>query len=61
VSGSLDALAEAIARRLVDRSLPVYQIAPVQRDLETVFTELNEAAPAPGDEMTAGEGSRHAA
>jgi ABC-2 type transport system ATP-binding protein len=61
VSGSLDALAEAIARRLVDRSLPVYQIAPVQRDLETVFTELNEAGPATDDETTAGEGSRHAA
>jgi ABC-2 type transport system ATP-binding protein len=61
VTGSLDGLAEAIARRLVDRSLPVYQIAPVQRDLETIFTELNEAAPAAGEAASAGEDSRHAA
>jgi ABC-2 type transport system ATP-binding protein len=61
VNGSLDGLAEAIARRLVDRSLPVYQIAPVQRDLETIFTELNEAAPIAAEGAAAGEDSRDAA
>jgi len=46
VSGSMDDLAESVARRLVDRALPIYQLTSVQRDLETVFREVNEAAPA---------------
>lgn len=44
VSGALDATAEAIARRLTEAALPVYQIAPLERDLETVFREANESA-----------------
>ena len=58
ISGGLDALAESIARRLVDRALPVYQLAPVQRDLETVFREANEAVPTDAD---AAEEAQHAA
>jgi len=47
VTGALDAAAAGVARRLVEQALPIYQLAPVQRDLETVFREANEAAPAP--------------
>lgn len=46
VSGGMDDLAESVARRLVDRALPIYQLTPVQRDLETVFREVNEAGSA---------------
>jgi len=48
VTGNLDEVAEGIARRLVEQALPIYQITPVQRDLETVFREVNEAAPQRG-------------
>lgn len=48
VTGHLDEVAEGIARRLVEQALPIYQITPVQRDLETVFREVNEAAPQQG-------------
>ncbi len=58
IDGSLDRVAEGIARRLVDQDLPIYQITPVQRDLETVFREVNEAAPAPG---ATAEETHHAA
>jgi ABC-2 type transport system ATP-binding protein len=44
VDGGLDEVADAIARRLVDNGLPVYQLTPVQRDLESVFREVTEAA-----------------
>jgi ABC-2 type transport system ATP-binding protein len=49
LAGGTDAMAEEIARRLVDRGLPVYQITPIQRDLETVFREANEAPGAAAD------------
>jgi ABC-2 type transport system ATP-binding protein len=58
VGGNLDQVAEAIARQLVDQALPVYQITPMQRDLETVFREVNEAAP---DQAAATEEAHHAA
>jgi ABC-2 type transport system ATP-binding protein len=57
ISGGLDTLAESIVRRLIERSLPLYHLAPVQRDLETVFREVNEAAPADAD---AAEEAQHA-
>jgi len=58
ITGSLDAAAEQIARRLVDQALPVYQLTPLSRDLETVFREVNEAAPV---QAAAEEGAHHAA
>ncbi len=42
--GNRDEVAGRIARCLVEQDLPVYQIAPVQRDLESVFREVNEGA-----------------
>lgn len=48
VTGNLDEVAGGIARRLVEQALPIYQITPLQRDLETVFREVNEAAPQRG-------------
>jgi ABC-2 type transport system ATP-binding protein len=58
ITGSLDAAAEQIAQRLIDQALPVYQLTPLSRDLETVFREVNEAAP---DQAAAEEGTHHAA
>jgi ABC-2 type transport system ATP-binding protein len=57
VTGNLDEVAESVTRRLVDHTLPVYQITPVQRDLETVFREVNEAVP----DAAAEEETQHAA
>jgi ABC-2 type transport system ATP-binding protein len=52
-----DAVAERVAEALVGAGAPLYRLAAVQRDLESVFREVNEAAPA----AAVGEGSAHAA
>jgi len=44
VSGNLDEAAHRSTLTLVEAGLPVYQVAAVQRDLETVFREANEGA-----------------
>jgi ABC-2 type transport system ATP-binding protein len=41
-TGSLEAAAAAATRALVGADLPVYALAPVQRDLETVFRSVSE-------------------
>ena len=43
VDGDLAVAAERIARELVERNIPVYELSPEQRDLETVFREVSEA------------------
>jgi ABC-2 type transport system ATP-binding protein len=43
VAGDLDQAAHGVAVALMDAGLPVYQIAALQRDLETVFREVNES------------------
>ena len=50
VEGDLAAAADRVARQLVERNVPIYEISPEQRDLETVFREVSE-----------GGGSTHAA
>jgi ABC-2 type transport system ATP-binding protein len=47
VAGDLDQAAHGVAVALMDAGLPVYQIAALQRDLETVFREVNEGASLP--------------
>ena len=42
VKGDLAAAAERIARRLVEQNIPIYELSPEQRDLETVFREVSE-------------------
>lgn len=42
VAGDLEHAAEQVAVRLVEVGLPVYEIGALQRDLETVFMEVNE-------------------
>ena len=42
VRGDLAAAADRIARQLVERNIPIYELAPEQRDLETVFREVSE-------------------
>ena len=42
VDGDLAAAAEGIARALVGDGLPVYELRPAQRDLETLFREVSE-------------------
>jgi len=42
VVDGVDAQAERIARELVAADAPVYELLPVQRDLETVFREVSE-------------------
>jgi len=60
VAGNLDQAAHGATVALLDAGLPVYQVAAVQRDLETVFREANEGeAPVPG--ATRGEEAQHAA
>ena len=43
VSEAIESVAAAVAARLVAAGKPIYQLAPVQRDLETVFREVSEA------------------
>ena len=50
VEGDLAAAADRVARQLVERNVPIYELSPEQRDLETVFREVSE-----------GGGSTHAA
>ncbi|MEM6707296.1 MAG: ATP-binding cassette domain-containing protein [Pseudomonadota bacterium] len=40
----LDAVASAVATALADAQLPLYELFPIRRDLETVFREANERA-----------------
>ena len=42
VDGDLGAAAEAIAQALVGGGLPLYELKPAQRDLETLFREVSE-------------------
>ena len=42
VEGDLAKAAERIARQLVERNVPIYELSPEQRDLETVFREVSE-------------------
>ncbi len=42
VAGDLAAAAERLARELVANNIPVYELGPEQRDLETVFREVSE-------------------
>ena len=44
VDGDPESAVEEITRSLVGASIPVRSIAPVSRDLETVFREVNEEA-----------------
>lgn len=45
--GAIDTITPRVAERLLGAGLPVYELCPVHRDLETVFREVNEgAAPA---------------
>jgi ABC-2 type transport system ATP-binding protein len=41
VDGELDPAGDAIARMLVERGHPIYELAPERRSLETVFREVN--------------------
>ena len=34
--------AESIAKTLIGANAPIYELSPTQRDLETVFREVNE-------------------
>ena len=43
VEGDLAAAADGIAQALVGGGLPVYEIRPQQRDLETLFREVSES------------------
>ena len=42
VTGDLAEAADGIARDLVARNVPIYELSPEQRDLETVFREVSE-------------------
>ena len=42
VNGDLAEAADRVARELVGRNVPVYELSPEQRDLETVFREVSE-------------------
>ncbi len=42
VEGDLAKAADRIARQLVERNVPIYELSPEQRDLETVFREVSE-------------------
>ena len=42
VTGDLAEAADRIARDLVARAVPIYELSPEQRDLETVFREVSE-------------------
>lgn len=42
VNGDLAEAAERLAKELVARNIPIYELSPEQRDLETVFREVSE-------------------
>ncbi len=42
VDGDLGEAADRIARELIERDVPVYELSPQHRDLETVFREVSE-------------------
>jgi len=42
IVGAVDPITPRVAERLLAAGLPVYQLSPVHRDLETVFREVNE-------------------
>ena len=42
VNGDRELAAEQVAVKMVESSLPVYELSATQRDLETVFKEVNE-------------------
>ena len=44
VEGDLDAAADQAAKALLDAEAPIYELAPQQRDLETLFREVSEGA-----------------
>ena len=44
VDGDLDAAADQAAKALFDANAPIYELAPQQRDLETLFREVSEGA-----------------
>ena len=44
VDGDLDAAADEAAKALLDAEAPIYELAPQQRDLETLFREVSEGA-----------------
>ena len=46
VEGDLDAAARAVAESLVSQGAPIYELAPEQRDLETLFREVSEVGEA---------------
>lgn len=46
VEGDLDAASRAVAESLVRAGAPIYELAPEQRDLETLFREVSEAGEA---------------
>ena len=60
VEGNLDEAAHRATLVLLDAGLPIYQVAAVQRDLETVFREANERE-VPGPGVRGGEEAQHAA
>ena len=44
VDGDLDAAADQAAKALLGADAPIYELAPQQRDLETLFREVSEGA-----------------
>ncbi len=44
VDGDLDAAADQAAKALLGANAPIYELAPQQRDLETLFREVSEGA-----------------
>ena len=44
VDGDLDAAADQAAKALLGAEAPIYELAPQQRDLETLFREVSEGA-----------------
>ena len=46
IDGDLDAAAREVAASLVGANAPIYELAPEQRDLETLFREVSEAGEA---------------
>ena len=44
VTGELDVAADRLAQALVSSGQPLFELALVKRDLETVFREVNEEA-----------------
>jgi len=52
LSGDRDAVAAAVGAAVIEAGAPLYELAAVQRDLESVFREVNEA-PAAGEALDA--------